>query len=290
MKFLTEIINWVLTLSTFVVFFVSDFNKINEKSSVWGKYSIALLALSLIAGSVLWWMKELRMRKKLLYVKSIPELTVIISKFNAKFTSDNPISSLKQLTNDLGDFYMKLKGIDCCITVKLMGADRLITKARCERFAKERSKKNREDNIKAGETMETFISKNSDLEVIFQLFQKLKAKDIYFFSNDLVKHQGYKNSSIPDSYYNRVNVSRNIFRSFVQDEHWPLPYKSTVVVPIANMHAESDGDQLTGVLCLDSPKKNVFDKDLDLHILQHVSESLFVRISQEMNKTDNKKN
>jgi len=64
-----------------------------------------------------------------------------------------------------------------------------------------------------------------------------------------------------------------------KEEKWPLPYKSTIVVPLTLMERQINNDEentFIGTLCVDSLEKGVFDRGLDKIILQCLSEVIYI--------------
>lgn len=107
------------------------------------------------------------------------------------------------------------------------------------------------------------INDNTDFRYIFEKYKETKKWDgVYYFSNYLpLKHQ-YSNTHLDTS-----KISDNRFSFLTRSWNWPLPYKSTIVVPIIS---NVDG-ALYGFLCIDSPKNKGFDEKRDVDILQNVA-------------------
>ena len=66
-------------------------------------------------------------------------------------------------------------------------------------------------------------------------------------------------------------MSSNFLSYYKRRKLWPLPYKSTIVVPFLS----PDNKCISGFLCIDSPKSNGFIKERDIAIMQQIA--LFMR-------------
>lgn len=94
------------------------------------------------------------------------------------------------------------------------------------------------------------IAHNSD-------FNEIAAGDNFFFSNDLTKLSGYKNSH---------------FTSQMRPHEYP--YRSVMVWPIQG------GDEVIGFLCVDSPDVRAFDRRLDQATGRAVAYAMYSALSQ----------
>ena len=124
-----------------------------------------------------------------------------------------------------------------------------------------RSCSEREEKYKNVEN-DTIIG-NSDFHELFQKIAKGNNwQDVYYHANYLPQKHQYMNThldstSLPDNWYSLI--SRN--------KEWPLPYKSTIVVPIVS----DDQKNIYGYLCIDSPANKGFNNDHDVKLLQDVA-------------------
>ena len=110
-----------------------------------------------------------------------------------------------------------------------------------------------------------FIDQNTDFEHILMSTGTPKR---LFFSNNLPALRGYKNSSF--HYYGQPADG-----SFRRNRTWPLPYKSTIVVPISRRSLQlNQAYELKGFLCVDSRSRNVFADRYDLDIMQSIGRTL----------------
>jgi hypothetical protein len=119
------------------------------------------------------------------------------------------------------------------------------------------------------------IEENTDFKEICNNI-KNGHKDVrHYFSNNLILDalKGYKNSRFGREFYDYIkkNSKSNGYR--VVKKIWNLQYKSTIVVAIYPFDPDHE-HELTGFLCIDSPRTNVFSK-YDLQILYGIADTLF---------------
>lgn len=121
-----------------------------------------------------------------------------------------------------------------------------------------------------------YIAENSDFDHIYNIINRRPMEDVYFFSNCLPCHLGYKNTHIHadwDVWWRRVIAFLTIGMYC-----WGLPYKSTIIVPISSTTSQ-DREFIEGFLCADSTKPFVFSKKYDLSILKEMASVLYTMTS-----------
>lgn len=115
------------------------------------------------------------------------------------------------------------------------------------------------DNLKT----EDYIMHNTDFAHIFKLIGKQVEHDqLYYCQNRLANKHQYNNTHLND-----IKLPSGCFDYYARRRMWPLPYKSTVVVPLLS----SNGKKLDGFLCIDSSKSDCFIEERDVAILQQIA-------------------
>lgn len=214
---------------------------------------------------------------KIRYADNIPEISQSISSFVNDYKKKNFIESTSVLTDELSRIFSKIKGEECCITVKVIYAHADKSLKTISRTSSFKGRENREKLKGEIQSFDKATSLNSDLSLIFERNRDQLGRYVYFFSNNLTDLQGYMNSRIPQDYYNQLNKRNYIplwLRKILVD--WPLPYKSTIVVPIMLMNENILTSQtgISGTICVDSKKRGFFYEKIDVAILQSVAESI----------------
>lgn len=112
-----------------------------------------------------------------------------------------------------------------------------------------------------------YLSENTDFAYIFKQISKNEKFDkLYYFQNRLANKHQYINTHL-----NNNDLPSGALAYYRRRKKWPLPYKSTIVVPFLSC----DGTMLDGFLCIDSPESNGFIENRDVVILQQIA--LFMR-------------
>lgn len=119
-----------------------------------------------------------------------------------------------------------------------------------------------------------YISDNSDFKHIVDNIGTKGPNGKFFFNNNLPGYDFYQNSRLDSTNYPPKN---NFFliKEVLRRIKWPLPYRSTIVVPIVPLSDdEIDRERILGFFCLDSPKVGAFRKRYDISILRGVADGL----------------
>lgn len=102
---------------------------------------------------------------------------------------------------------------------------------------------------------------NSDFKRIFELVNDNKPyNELYYCENRLATKHQYTNTHL------NTELTSSFWGYFKRSKLWPLPYQSTIVVPILT----PDG-KISAFLCIDSPKAKGFNKEQDVPIVQEIA-------------------
>lgn len=91
-----------------------------------------------------------------------------------------------------------------------------------------------------------------------------------FISNKLPLLANYQNTSARKELYGEFPENM-----LVRLWSWPLPYKSTIVVPILPTHKDHEGEPFLGFLCIDSRSWGVFNEEYDVEVLKGVADGIY---------------
>lgn len=112
-----------------------------------------------------------------------------------------------------------------------------------------------------------YMFQNTDFAHILQLVsENKKYKDLFYCGNRLANKHQYANTHLMD-----IELPSGLFSYYQRRNLWPLPYKSSIVVPFLS----ADGRNIDAFLCIDCPLSNGFNIDRDVVILQQIA--LFMR-------------
>lgn len=181
-----------------------------------------------------------------------------------------------KLCSNLAQALSLITGCKCNVAIKILakeedddGKNKLQTVTFCRSHDLYR---NSDDNSE-----KHWLDKNTDF---LEIFKKMKStKEKHFLSNLLPFRYGYLNTSF--DVYGEQPDNNILFRYW----RWPLPYKSTIVVPICPSD-ESTQSALRGFLCVDSPNIGAFKKNYDISLLRGVADGLF-NVINKLNNNNN---
>ena len=115
-----------------------------------------------------------------------------------------------------------------------------------------------------------WVDQNTDF---YNLHQNAGTPREYcFFSNNIPGLRGYRNSSF--EVYGSPADSLILTKLFPPFASWPLPYKSTIVVPILPRAHDAQSQRLYGYLCVDSRSRGAFSRRYDPELLTGIAECL----------------
>tara|TARA_R110002096_G_scaffold394610_2_gene589904 strand:- start:1811 stop:2689 length:879 start_codon:yes stop_codon:yes gene_type:complete len=190
--------------------------------------------------------------------------------YRSKSDVRETIHACSLLCDNLAEAFTVITGTKCNASIKVLskGEDEAGSlKAKAITFARNR---NRERNPKPNK-VKHWIDKNTDFNEILENIDSPSGG--HFFANSLVFRYGYLNTSF--SVYSELPDDKNPILRYWR---WPLPYKSTIVVPICPS-SEPNSMNLAGFLCVDSLNMFAFKKDYDVSLIRGVADGLFNIIS-----------
>lgn len=118
-----------------------------------------------------------------------------------------------------------------------------------------------------------WLDQNTDFLMIFDSIDKPARAN--FFSNSLPIRFGYNNTSF--KMYRGDPPDNNLVLRYWR---WPLPYKSTIVVPICPS-SEQSKKTLIGFLCVDSERVGAFSPSYDITLLSGVADGIYNLLARE---------
>ncbi len=194
---------------------------------------------------------------------------------------------LNDFCTKLNDAYDNITGSKCHVVIKGFTDKTRGHDGKNDRMVKTigRSKKDPKRKEIDSKGIEHWIYSNTDLTQVYT--NVLDQNKACFFEPDLSSRVHYKDTCF-------CAVGNKHFQYFADDsthEHrsknWPLPYWSSVVVPITHsvvLKNTETGKQLfcLGFLIIDSDKKNAFNPHIDPIILQGCAEGLYYAIHQSL--------
>jgi hypothetical protein len=143
-----------------------------------------------------------------------------------------------------------------------------------------RDNKSSTKNRKSGAKDQTkhWLDANSDFNFIYSNFDNENINTSFYRGTNLPCRHDYNNTRLKD-WPPRIKLF--LMNSVIRQMQWPLPYKSTLVVPIVPLLAnDREQEVIRGFLCIDSPRNFTFNQNVDVEILKGVSDGLYNKIDK----------
>ena len=176
-----------------------------------------------------------------------------------------------EVSHGLGRVYSSKIGV--CIKIIINDDGR----PRCETLV--RDSQSNAQNRKSGTQDETkhWIDANTDFEFIYSNFDDDNVDTSYYLEQHLPTCRDYKNTRLKAGWKHRTYWP--FPEKYARKWNWPLPYKSTLVVPIVPLIANDQSqDAIRGFLCADSPDEGIFNKYYDVDIMKGVADGIYNQI------------
>lgn len=245
--------------------------------------------ISLLLYSVYITLRNVKLQKRSKYNYDINRLHSNIHSIN-----HSNIDTLKtgciESCEDIRHLFFKLSGKPCHVNIKLFkGATSVL-----ETFARDKESIKKRKDSKRGEVLDWQL-KNSDFNRIIRMYNELIQVDDNVEIEKRIRKMFYLKNSLPlvsdfhhpylltQEYLDKVEKYSSSFLRFLMRIYYndALCYKSVFTIPILSVISDQDikdGKPLLGVISIDSPKWNVFDKKRDLYIMRGVADSLYKKI------------
>lgn len=185
------------------------------------------------------------------------------------------LPELAKLCDEMSYAFGRLYGSQIGICIKFIVNDN--GRPRCETLV--RNSYSNAQNRKSGsqDVTKHWIDANSDFEFIYSNFDNDNVDTSYYLEQHLPTCRDYKNTRLkngwkPKSYF--------LFpEKYARKWNWPLPYKSTLIVPIVPLIANDQSQEaIRGFLCADSPSEGIFNKYYDVDIMKGVADGIYNQI------------
>lgn len=212
-------------------------------------------------------------QKYLTALTGIQNLHYEIIKNQASYSSidlDKSVNKLGETCTEVSKILTKLKGNQISVCVKYTNTlDDNYNDMYVKTLSRDYESNRKRKDLYPDDVLDK-ISDNTDFEELFvKLIKKEDWQKVYYFANFLPQKHQYNNSHldrsvIPDEWYSW----------FSRNKKWPLPYKSTIVVPIIY----GGNKNIYGYLCVDSVNNRGFDQINDVKIVQDIALDLSLTI------------
>jgi len=248
-----------------------DFNKLQ-----WILISISSLCLILVVFFLYMNNKNKRYKKSYKLINKafakINELTEVEGELN---DSHKCMKAFEHFCSFISDAFTLITSRKCSVCIKLFELGKqnevcTITYCRDSDSVKNDNRVNPDED----DTIH-YLKENTDFKYTFENVDKKDDRYKYFFSNRLPFQDFYLNTRIDTDKY-PPKCSTPVIKELIRLYKWPLPYKSTISVPITLFSNKNilDG-KIAGFLCVDSGRLGSFNKKSDVEILRGISDGIY---------------
>lgn len=176
-----------------------------------------------------------------------------------KSSFEGIVADLTQRCSEISNAFEKIKDVKIGVCIKYVNGS--IENPYVETLCRDTYSYNKRKNLYTTEEKD-YLLQNTDFKHIFELVkEKRPYRSLYYCGNHLANKHQYINTHLIGE------LPSSILTYYKRRKMWPLPYKSTIVVPI--LYPDNMG--ASAFLCIDSPNSKGFDKKRDVVILQQIA-------------------
>ena len=252
--------------------------KLNKQGWV-GVLFLGLLALLFLGYN---WYLYLTYSKKARYAEIFEDINLGFSEIHKtrrnESNSKEILRSLENLCEYISSSFEKIYGYKVRTCVKILVSDK---DERPRVATLERDKRSKASGATTGirDNVYHWIDENSDFEFIYNNIGD-NYSSLSYHGTRLPIRKKYKNTRLKEE--NWPPKKRGFIIDYIKRKReWPLPYRSTLVVPITPLSGdEQSQSSLRGYLCVDSPKNLTFNKEYDVDILRGICDGIYDKIDK----------
>jgi hypothetical protein len=221
-----------------------------------------------------------RYRKKTKYAEAYGAINIGFSHLHRLRRIENLtipliLPELEKLCDEVSNAFNKIYDSNVGVCIKFIVNDN--GRPRCETLVRDSNSNARSRKSGSQDTTKHWIDANSDFEFIYNNFNDENVETSYYLEQHLPNCHDYKNTRIKTGW-----KPPKIFlfpEKFARKWNWPLPYKSTLIVPIVPLIANDQSQEtIRGFLCVDSPNEGVFNKYYDVDIMKGIADGIYNQI------------
>lgn len=221
-----------------------------------------------------------RYRKKTRYADAYGDINIGFSHLHRlrrieNITIDQILPELEKLCDEVSHAFSRVYSGKIGVCIKFIVNDN--GRPRCETLVRDSYSNAQSRKSGTQDTTKHWIDANSDFEFIYSNFDNDNVDTSYYLEHHLPTCRDYKNTRL------KVGWKPKSFalwpEKYARKWNWPLPYKSTLIVPIVPLIANDQSQEaIRGFLCADSPKEGDFNKYYDVDIMKGVADGIYNQI------------
>jgi hypothetical protein len=271
----------LLGASSAVVGLVLAFQQWYPKASSDGKIAIVVLSVYVAVVTLAVVVQEYHYARKARYAEAlthIGRIFVEVEHLNSSSpTADEIENTLTIITSELSNSFSLISSTKCSVCIKKIEEDLEAevghpSRPRVGTLCRDGSSPKRW--VSSADAIH-WLDRNTDFHALHEAAGT--PNGAHFFENYLPWLRNYENTSF-QIYRSRAPWDTNIpvIGSLLRNIFWPLPYRSTVVVPIhPRPGARSTHPRLVGYLCVDSRSLGAFRRRYDIDLITGVADCLY---------------
>lgn len=223
----------------------------------------------------------LKYRKRVRYAEVFEDLNIGFSGLhkvnrNGEADMDTLIKKVMALSSSLSDVFTKVYGhhIGVCVKIIFFKKDRALAQT----LARDKKSLTKDRKTGSKDKGEHWLDKNSDFNFIYVNYDNDNEDTSFYHKTWLPLKKDYQNTRLKKWPPKKTTW---LLDDVVRLKHWPLKYRSTLVVPIVPLLSDDQNQKaVRGFLCLDSPRMRCFNKEVDTEILKGVADGLYSTIDK----------
>lgn len=224
-----------------------------------------------------------RYRKKVRYADILDDLNIIFMDLhiidrNPDANAEFILQRLYRFCDHLSNCFSKLDGNNIGVSIKFLEIKK--NRPLVSTLARDTFSVANERKTGTADKINHYIELNTDFKSIFNKIESDHvATPSFYLENKLPICKEYENTSLPPEWASAPRPS--FINNFTRRKSWPLPYRSTLVVPIIPLHANDQNiESLRGFLCIDSGREGRFNPKYDTTLLKGVADGLYNKIDK----------
>lgn len=191
------------------------------------------------------------------------------------------IERLQDFCTKISQAYTKFTNTQTSVCIKLFCIEEVSSNIYIKTLCRDnRSKENPKRIQPENDKCTHYLSENTDFKNILENAEKNGEEYKYYISNALPFEDFYRNTRLDMNNYPpkcSIPIIKEIKRYF----SWPLPYKSTITVPIIPLTDEIiEKNKIIGYLCIDSNNIGAFKSKYDVKIFRGIADGLYPTIKK----------
>lgn len=182
---------------------------------------------------------------------------------------------LTTLCNCVSNAFVRLYGSNIGVCIKFIVNDK--GRPRCETLTRDELSQTISRKTGENDKIPHWIDGNSDFEFIYSNLEDDSVDTSFYLEKHLPNCMDYKNTRLKQGWVPKTHWFYP--QKLARKRNWPLRYKSTLVVPIVPLMANSQSQEaIRGFLCVDSSHEGIFNKDYDVDIMKGIADGIYNQI------------